>query len=126
MRGYIPGEPGFSRKPFKTGDIGHLDTDGHLHVDGRADRVIITGGENVHPEQVELAALSSGLVSGARCRAVPDIDWGHRIELDVVFAKKEASINDLRKRLSQTLPAYAVPKKIHSVGELRMPKTFDA
>nr|WP_238710649.1 AMP-binding protein [Oceanipulchritudo coccoides] len=125
--GYIPTNELFSRDPFPTGDLGAMNETGHLHIGGRADRVIITGGENVHPEQIEAAAVATGLIQSALCRGVPDPDWGTRVELEVVM-KPEASgsMGSLRAELQERLPHYAVPKAIHPVKSLPPGKGIDA
>lgn len=113
LRGYRPSVDGFVRDPFPTGDLGKFDASGNLHILGRADRVIITGGEKVHPEQVEAAALATGLLSHARCIGVPDPEWGQRVELIVEPAGSETGIaKRLLPSLATRLPSYAVPKQI--------------
>lgn len=113
QRGYQGVHSPFQRKPLVTSDVGQVDSAGSLHVLGRADRVINTGGEKVHPEQVEAAALSTGLVDDVQCRGIPDPDWGTRIELTIHPAKgvpdPEAS---LLEALRELLPPYALPKSI--------------
>ena len=111
--GYLPAEAAFSRDPFPTTDIGELGTDG-LRIIGRADRVIISGGKNVHPEQVEAAAMATGLVADARCEGVKDPDWGQRVRLLVVPGEHSKDLlSRLESALRAALPPYAVPKEIH-------------
>ncbi len=77
MQGYL-GEPphaGFLR----TGDLGRLDAAGRLHVLGRADAVIVSGGENVHPEEVESVLLEHPAVRAACVVGLPDPEWGQRV-----------------------------------------------
>jgi O-succinylbenzoic acid--CoA ligase len=113
QRGYHGVGSPFQRERFVTNDIGQVDHAGSLHVLGRADRVINTGGEKVHPEQVEAAALSTGLVNGAQCRGIPDPDWGMRIELTIHPAKGVADPTaSLLTALRELLPPYAIPKSI--------------
>lgn len=113
LHGYLPPTEGFSRDPFGTGDLGSIDESGNLHIHGRADRVIITGGEKVHPEQVEAAALATGLVTAARCTGVPDSDWGQRVELAVLPVRwSKTFLTDLTETLKPLLPSYAMPKTI--------------
>lgn len=123
--GYLPADPGFIRSPFTTGDLGKMDSAGRLHIQGRADRVINTGGEKIHPEQVELAALSSGIVSAARCHGVSDTEWGQKVVLEVVLSDPSASPEQLRGILAGQLPPYAIPKEVHSRSHLAPTKTFD-
>ena len=69
-----------------TSDLGWLDAAGHLHVTGRADDVIITGGENVHPLEVEAHVAAAPGVAAACVFAVPDARWGQLVAAAVVAA----------------------------------------
>ncbi len=112
---YHPALAGFCRQPFATGDLGWLDSHGRLHILGRADRVIITGGKKVHPEQVEAAALATGLAATAVCAGRPDPEWGQRVILQVeppATGADAAWRERLLAQLKERLPAYAVPKEI--------------
>jgi len=113
--GYLPANPSLQRNPFQTGDLGFLDEAGALHVLGRKDRAFITGGEKVHPGQVEAAALATGLVTDAVCTGVPDPLWGTRIELRVTL-REPHSAETLRRAMAQSLPPYALPKRIVARG----------
>jgi O-succinylbenzoic acid--CoA ligase len=77
FRGYFP--EWRERGAFVTGDAGKIDADGHLHVLGRRDAVIITGGEKVHPEEVEAALRAAGLFGDVAVVGVPDAVWGQRV-----------------------------------------------
>ena len=68
---------------FDTGDLGHLDATGALHVDGRQADLVIVGGENVSPVEVETAALSVPGIAEACVFGVPDPEWGERLALVV-------------------------------------------
>ena len=118
--GYLPELRQFSRKPFFTGDLGSIEEKGYLHISGRADRVIITGGKKVDPARVEEAAVATGLVQRARCYGIPDPDWGMRVALDVVAdtAGDRHPDHRLASLLKEHLPAYAVPKEIRIVDSL--------
>lgn len=119
----LPEQENFSREPFLTGDLGTIDENGRLHILGRADRVINTGGEKVHPEQVEAAAMSTGRLLGARCLGVPDPDWGQRVEIEVIpEAGVRFDADLLLKELKERLPSYAIPK---AVQVLTAPPDFD-
>lgn len=113
LNGYLPPVDGFSRDPFPCGDIGHFDRAGNLHIDGRADRAILSGGEVVHPEAVEEAALASGMVTEARCMGIADPDWGQQLQL-VVKPLEGISLDHriLLEHLRSELPPHAVPKAI--------------
>jgi len=72
---------------FDTGDEGELDPRGNLHVHGRRSDLIVVGGENVYPAEVEQAALEVPGVADACVFGVPDAEWGERVALAVVGAE---------------------------------------
>ncbi len=67
-----------------SGDLGHRDCDGRFFVDGRADDMVVTGGENVFPVEVENVLLQHPAVAEARVDGVPDDEYGTRLEATVV------------------------------------------
>src|SRR5690606_20772761 len=67
------------------GDLGHLDEGGRLHVDGRADDMIVSGGENVHPGEVEDLLAAHPAVEEAAVVGVPDEEFGQRLRAYVVL-----------------------------------------
>lgn len=82
-RAYV-GEP--DRAPdtwHTTGDVGTIDGEGRLTVMGRSDRVIISGGENVHPLAVERLLMANSAIHRARVFGRPDSEWGMRIVAEV-------------------------------------------
>jgi O-succinylbenzoic acid--CoA ligase len=106
--GYV-GEP--ERSPaewFTTSDRGRIEPDGALVVLGRADRLIVTGGENVDPAQVESAIESHPNVVEAAVVALADQEWG-----EVVAAAYAGNISahQLRSFVANRLPTHAVPKR---------------
>jgi O-succinylbenzoic acid--CoA ligase len=117
-RGYWPPQDDFKRNPLQTGDLGSAAEDGNLEILGRADRVIITGGEKVYPEQVESAVLSTELVRQAYCEGLQDPDWGQRVELTVVASGTNPGQAAVIEALRDRLPSYALPKKVHFVDQL--------
>ena len=76
---------------FFTGDLGRLDDDGDLYVLGRVDDMIISGGENIHPEEVEDVLARSPLVREAAVIGTADARWGDRVTACVVPADDRAS-----------------------------------
>ncbi|MET9387098.1 class I adenylate-forming enzyme family protein [Streptomyces sp. NPDC002928] len=64
---------------FPTGDLGHLDADGYLYIEGRADDTIIRGGENIAPAEIEDILLAHPGIREAAVIGVPDEEWGQRI-----------------------------------------------
>jgi 2-furoate---CoA ligase len=69
---------------YRTGDTGHLDEDGDLWIDGRVDDMIISGGENVHPLEVEDVLASHPRVREVAVIGAPDDRWGQRVVAVVV------------------------------------------
>ncbi|MEX1125601.1 MAG: AMP-binding protein [Acidimicrobiia bacterium] len=116
--GYV-GEP--DRDPgswFVTGDLGELGPDGALRVLGRADNVIVSGGENIEPEVIEehLRAISG--VEEALVFGVPSVEWGMEVAcLYVGDLEPDVLESHLRERLGGIL----IPKRWHRVGVI--PKT---
>ena len=70
---------------FRTNDGGHFDTDGYLYIEGRLDDVIIRGGENISPGEIEDALLEHNAISDAGVVGVPDTEWGEKIAAVVVL-----------------------------------------
>jgi o-succinylbenzoate---CoA ligase len=100
-----------------TGDRGHLDEDGFLHVEGRVDDVIVTGGENVAAVEVEEALLSHPAVADAAVAGRPDPEWGRAVTAWVVLATHVAD-SELAAHCRTRLAAFKVPKSFIRVEEL--------
>lgn len=100
-----------------TGDLGELDADGRLTVHGRADDLIITGGENVWPAPVERVLVAHPGVADAAVVGRPDPEWGQRIVALVVPADPGAppDLAELRAWVKQHLPAHAAPRQVEWV-----------
>jgi malonyl-CoA/methylmalonyl-CoA synthetase len=100
---------------FRTGDLGRLDEDGYLFLTGRARELIITGGLNVYPREVEEALLALPGVVEAAVLGLPDADFGERVVAAIVGP---ADVHELRRALASRLAAFKVPKEIHVVEAL--------
>jgi O-succinylbenzoic acid--CoA ligase len=110
--GYL-GEPDRDPRAWhRTGDLGFLE-DGRLRVVGRADDVIVTGGENVHPGPVEEALVAAGAAAAAVV-GLADDEWGS----EVVAAVVGADPGLLEARIRSELPGFAVPRRWVVVEEL--------
>jgi acyl-CoA synthetase (AMP-forming)/AMP-acid ligase II len=116
MDGYLGHEPLRPGAWFRTGDLGHLDPQGNLHVHGRRDDLIITGGENVHPSEVEQVILAFDGVVGACVFGVPDDLWGHRVVAVVQADPSLAPV--LEEHLVAHLGPHKRPKNMLFVDEL--------
>jgi len=102
---------------LRTGDLGRLD-DGVLRVAGRRSDVIVTGGENVHPAEVEAVLLAHPDVAEAAAYGVPDDEWGERIEAKVVFRSEPIAGTVLTAWCATQLARFKVPKAFHAVPTL--------
>jgi len=102
-----------------TGDLGHLDAQGRLFVTGRAGDLIISGGFNIHPAEVERALDATGLVGEACAFSVADPDWGERLEA-AVTAPADALVDTelLQSLVKARLGPVKTPKRIHVVDAL--------
>ena len=104
---------------LRTGDLGRLDDDGYLWVEGRADDLILSGGENVRPEPVEARLREHPAVADAGVVGVPDPEWGQAVVAYVVGAlDSQPDPAELIEHCRATLAPAAVPKRIELVGEL--------
>jgi o-succinylbenzoate---CoA ligase len=100
-----------------TGDRGRIDERGLLHVDGRLKELIVSGGENVAPAEVEQALLSHPAVADAGVAGLPDPEWGEVITAFVVLADG-ASDHELIAHCRERLAPYKVPKRVEPVAAL--------
>ncbi len=108
-----------------TGDIGRIDAEGYLYVLDRRDDVIITGGENVYPAEVESALLSHPAVAECAVIGVADAEWGQRVVAFVRLARSGADnidVAELQRFCRQCLAAYKVPRNFLFVTE-PLPRT---
>lgn len=106
-----------NNRTFLTRDVGRLTLTGRLQVWGRLDRAFFSGGETVHPEMVERAALQHPEIVQAHCFPMEDADWGQAAYLEVV-SRKKITPDELLLYLRARLPRYAIPKKIQKVSRL--------
>jgi O-succinylbenzoic acid--CoA ligase len=109
---------------LRTGDAGEIDRDGRLHVVGRIDDLINTGGERVWPDQVEAALRDHPGVRDVAAGGRPDPEWGQRVAVWVVPADPAdpPSLEELRAFAARTLPRYAAPRELTLAD--RLPRTL--
>jgi O-succinylbenzoic acid--CoA ligase len=100
-----------------TGDLGRLDDKGLLRVEGRKKELIVTGGENVAPLEVEQALLAHPAVTDAGVAGLPDPAWGEAITAFVVL-RSPTSADELVDWCRERLADFKVPKAVHDVREL--------
>ncbi|MCG9886763.1 MAG: AMP-binding protein [Cyanobacteria bacterium] len=105
-------------RPWLTDDLGYFDHAGHLHLLGRRSHTLITGGEKVHPQEVEAALLATGLVKDACVIGLPDRDWGQAITATYVPSDRYQSWDHLRAALRDRLSPYKCPKYGYAIAQL--------
>jgi acyl-CoA synthetase (AMP-forming)/AMP-acid ligase II len=103
---------------FDSGDIGYLDPDGYLYLSDRAKDMVIRGGENIYPLEVESTLLNRPDVLEAVAFGVPDERWGEELAL-VLRAAPGAALDaeDVRRWLGERLAAFKVPRYIELRSE---------
>jgi len=121
--GYLgPGQPPAVDKQgwFRTGDIGQVDPDnGYIRVVGRAKEIIITGGLNVYPHEVERALEAVPGVADVAVVGLPSPRWGEQVTAFIVPAPGAALEPEvLRASAARTLAAYKRPKEYRVVADL--------
>lgn len=104
---------------LRTGDAGYVDEDGYVYVHDRVKDMIISGGENVYPAEVENAVFGHPQVADVAVIGVPDERWGEAVKAIVVLkpgmeADSESIINWARERIA----AYKTPKSIDFIEAL--------
>jgi O-succinylbenzoic acid--CoA ligase len=102
-----------------TGDLGYIDEEGFLYVRDRIDDMIVTGGENVVPSEVEEVLLSHPAVEDAAVVGREDPEWQQAVTAVVVLAPgAEVTTDELRHHCAATLAGYKVPKRVELAAAL--------
>jgi len=116
FEGYTSGESKDEREGYMSiGDLGRLDDDGFLFVEGRADDMVVVGGENVYPVEVEEVIESMSGVDEAAVLGVTDEEYG---EVLAAFVVGSVSEEDVISRCKEELAPYKVPKRVEVLDEL--------
>lgn len=104
---------------LRTGDVGRLDAEGFLTISGRAVDLVIRGGVNVFPAEVERALLATGLLADAAVVGVPSPVSGQNVAAAVVpLPGREVDVLVLRRAVRDALGAHAVPRPLRVVDDL--------
>ena len=105
---------------MSTGDVGHFDDDGRLFVDGRDDEMIVSGGENVFPREVEDLLADHEQIDEAAVIGVADEEFGQRLKAFVVRAGDGASLDEeaIKDYVKRNLARFKVPREVVFVDEL--------
>ena len=102
-----------------TGDVGLIDEDGFLYIKDRIRDVIISGGFNVYPTDVEAALMQHPAIHEAAVVGMPDEKWGERVESAIEFTESEsASEEDIIAFCKEKMGSIKSPKKIHFMDSL--------
>jgi O-succinylbenzoic acid--CoA ligase len=115
MLGYADGSGVDSAGWLTTGDLGAIDADGRLSVLGRADDMLISGGCNVHPQEVEACLAACPGVDDVAVTGQPDPVWGDVVVALVVGPVEPADLFEYARR---HLPKAAQPRRFHRVDQL--------
>lgn len=107
---------------FRTGDLGYIDAEGYCYIVDRKNDMVISGGENIYPFEVEEVLCSHPEVQEASVFGVPDPRWVERLEAAIVLVPgSDLTSQGLIEYARLHLPGYKTPKVIHTV--LNLPKS---
>jgi long-chain acyl-CoA synthetase len=104
---------------LRTGDAGYLDAEGYLYLHDRIKDMIVSGGENIYPAEVENVLLSRSDIVDAAVIGVPDPKWGETVKAIVVLAPEvELDEDGVREHCRQHLAHYKCPTSVETTDEL--------
>jgi fatty-acyl-CoA synthase len=109
----------FANGWFKTGDLGRVDSDGHFSIVGRLKDMIISGGANIYPAEIERVIETHPAVAGAAVIGVPDPKWGEVGKAIIELQPGKAlTLEDLINFLGQKLGKFKLPRYLSVVDTL--------
>jgi len=104
---------------MSSGDVGHFDSAGRLYIDGRDDEMIVSGGENVFPAEVEELLSSHESIQEAAAIGVDDEKFGQRLKAFVVLQNgAQLSEDEVKSYVKDNLANYKVPREVAFLDEL--------
>ena len=104
---------------MSTGDVGHFDHDGRLFIDGRDDDMIVSGGENLFPGEIEELLITHPAIDEAAVIGVDDEEFGKRLAAFVVVAPGQTiSEDEVRELVKRNLARFKIPRDVHFLDEL--------
>lgn len=110
---------------FYTGDYGHLNRKGQLFIENRRTDLIITGGENVNPIEIEEILNSFDNIKESAVVGIPDKKWGEKVTAFLVLHEENGlDTNELEEGLRQSLRGFKIPKEFIVVDELPKTETY--
>jgi fatty-acyl-CoA synthase len=104
---------------MSSGDVGHFDEEGRLFIDGRDDDMIVSGGENVFPQEVEELLQGHDAVEEVAVFGVDDEKFGQRLKAVVVKKKgKKITEKEVKSYVKTNLAGFKVPRDVEFISEL--------
>jgi fatty-acyl-CoA synthase len=104
---------------FHTGDVGYLDDEGFLYIVDRVKDMVISGGENVYPAEVEGALFQHPAVADVAVVGLPDERWGEAVVAVAVLKENTSlTLEDLREFAGRSLARYKLPSRLELVDLL--------
>ncbi|HEX2129220.1 MAG TPA: acyl-CoA synthetase [Solirubrobacterales bacterium] len=104
---------------LSSGDVGHFDDQGRLFIDGRDDEMIVSGGENVFPREVEDLLANHDAVKEAAVIGVDDEEWGQRLKAFIVLKDgADLSHDEVKGYVKENLAGYKVPRETEFLDSL--------
>ena len=102
-----------------TRDMGYIDADGYVYLVGRKDDIIIRGGENIAPAEIEAVLHAHPAVDEAAIIGVPDVDWGQKIVAFVALKPDQtATADEVGDFCKERLASFKKPEEINFLAEL--------
>ncbi len=106
-------------KFYYTGDIGFKDKDGYLFIEARRNDLIVSGGENILPKEVESVILTHPFVKDVFIFGIEHNKWGQEVSAAIVLRKDKKIVpSELKIFLKNKLPSYKIPRKIFFINEI--------
>ncbi|WP_336276117.1 AMP-binding enzyme [Nocardioides sp. B-3] len=102
---------------MSSGDVGRFDANGRLYVEGRDDEMIVSGGENVFPKEIEDCLVGHDAVVEAAAIGIDDPEFGARLRA-FVSVSAEVTEDELKEHVKANLARFKVPKQIVVIPEL--------
>ncbi|MGG0657469.1 class I adenylate-forming enzyme family protein [Rummeliibacillus pycnus] len=106
---------------LRTGDLAKMDSDGDIYIVGRVKEMIITGGENVYPQEVEQCIITHPKVKEVAVIGIPDSHWGEIVTAYIVPDEGFNNAEEIQALCRNFLGGYKIPRRIHFI--LKLPKT---
>ena len=118
FKGYHGRARGVSKLGYLSDDEGYFDSLGRLHIVGRSDRLIVSGGEKIDPQEVERAIIESGEVDQVLVIGWPDSEWGQKLVAFYIPSVAQSHERKWAEELRADLANYKIPKQMIQVPTL--------